>query len=228
MFKKVIITTFSLFFYCSSSFLTIAFEVEPTYSVVFLGDSGVGKTSLLERLVYDKFEDNKENTLDFYNKKVDVTNFSIRYFDIPFNYRSTCFLPRHVVGKAQIAIIVFDASNSKYNLKELRSFWLNLVNFYNKNAYVFIVANKIDKLENLDNFDFTERRVKIEEIKKFCEKSGYFFLEASAKTGNNIEMLRSQITDELVRREIYSQQETPPDVSLDKPLDLNNYSSCCC
>ena len=76
------------------------------------------------------------------------------------------------------ALLVYDVTRrSTYN--HLSSWLTDARNLTNPNTVIFLIGNKSD-LE-------AQRDVTYEEAKQFADENGLMFVEASAKTGENVE-----------------------------------------
>lgn len=149
--------------------------------IVLVGDSTVGKTSLLLKYTNGSYsEDNLATVgLDFITKDEIINEKTIRVkiWDTAGQERYKS-LTQGFFRLANGAIIVFDVSNndSFVNLK----YWVSaLRNFFNLNQTVFnviIVGNKIDK----------EREVSQEDANNFAKENGITYFEVSAKTGEGV------------------------------------------
>ena len=144
--------------------------------IVLVGDSTVGKTSLLLKYTNGSYsEDNLATVgLDFITKDEIINEKTIRVkiWDTAGQERYKS-LTQGFFRLANGAIIVFDVSNndSFVNLK----YWVSaLRNFFNLNQTVFnviIVGNKIDK----------EREVSQEDANNFAKENGITYFEVSAR-----------------------------------------------
>ena len=103
-------------------------EDEKTVKVVLLGESGVGKTSIISRFINNTFEEGLETTTgasyatknlvfkDYQNK---VLNFEIWDTAGQEKYRS---LSQLFYKDASIAILVFDITNEE-SFEEIKNYW---------------------------------------------------------------------------------------------------------
>ena len=149
--------------------------------IVLVGDSTVGKTSLL--LEYTNGAYSEENLatvgLDFITKDEIINEKTIRVkiWDTASQERYKS-LTQGFFRLSNGAIIVFDVSNNdsfvnlKYWLSALRTFFNSSQNVFN----VIIVGNKIDK----------EREVSQEDANNFAKENGITYFEVSAKTGEGV------------------------------------------
>ena len=156
-----------------------------TLNILLLGDSCVGKTSLMLRFTDDIFEEICSSTIgaEFKNKEMEINDESIilhildtagqeRYRAIAKNFM------RNVGG----IIFVFDLcnKNSFENIKE----WLMAADDTNSNYQKILVGNKLDILE---------REIDKERAEKFSEKYNMKYFETSAKDGTNVELIFKEI-----------------------------------
>ena len=163
--------------------------------IVLVGDSTVGKTSLLLKYTNGSYsEDNLATVgLDFITKDEIINEKTIRVkiWDTAGQERYKS-LTQGFFRLANGAIIVFDVSNndSFVNLK----YWVSaLRNFFNLNQTVFnviIVGNKIDK----------EREVSQEDANNFAKENGITYFEVSAKTGEGVKESFIYIVNKCVQR----------------------------
>ena len=87
------------------------------FKVVFLGDSSVGKTSLINRFLHDSFDGVYRATigLDFMTKKVqrdDQKNVKFQIWDTAGQERFRSLIPSYV-HKSSVAVIVYDITNAE-------------------------------------------------------------------------------------------------------------------
>ena len=149
----------------------------PKYKLIFLGDQGTGKSSILNRFVEDKFDSNYQATigLDFQSKNIQIDNQDIHLllYDTAGQEKFRSLIPMYT-REANIIILVYDITR-KDSFLHIPS-WINeLTNVKIEDIIFVLVGNKID----LNN----ERNVSFEEGKKFAEEHNFVFQEISAKTG---------------------------------------------
>ncbi len=148
---------------------------------IFLGESSVGKTSLIEKYTGNKFNDIYQTTLgiDFRTKIINIKGHNIkltisdtagqeRFRAIAANYIKNC----HGI------FIVFDLSN-EYSFESL-AYWLDEIKKVKNldELKIVILGNKSD-LENI-------REVTKEKISEFIKINNFKLFETSAKTGEGI------------------------------------------
>ena len=163
------------------------------YKLLFLGDTSVGKTSLLIRYTDNKFEDGSVPTLgvDVRYKYVSLENKKIRLdiWDTAGQERFKNITKNYFRGANGI-IFVCDVTN-KETFDKLKS-WLNdAQGNVSPETEMIVVGNKIDLKE--------KRQVKLELLKEFGEKHNIDVFETSAKTGEGVEEIFIELTKKLFK-----------------------------
>ena len=146
--------------------------------IIFIGDVSVGKTSIINVLMGQKFNNEYEASIgvDFFSKTIKYKGKTIKLqiWDSAGQEKFRSLIPNYIRGSS-LVFIVYDITNRK-SFENLQS-WIDFVNNI-ENSNIVILANKID-LEN-------QRQVQTEEGKKFCTEKNYDFFEVSAKEDNNL------------------------------------------
>ena len=119
------------------------------FKIIFLGDQGVGKSSILNRFAQDKFEQNYQATigLDFHSKNVTINNTSVRLllYDTAGQEKFKSLIPMYI-RDANIIIVVYDITNK--DTFTHTSHWLNEVKDLKREDAIFcLVGNKFDLAE---------------------------------------------------------------------------------
>ena len=153
--------------------------------VILVGDSGVGKTSIISRYI-NLYNPNPISTTGAsYSLKETVldnnTKITFEIWDTAGQekYRS---LNKIFYNNSNICFLVFDITN-KESFNNILNFWYKEVYEYNNSNYSFnilfgIIGNKID----LNKY----KKVDDDEVKKFSEKIGADYVLGSAKNGDGI------------------------------------------
>ena len=151
-----------------------------SFKIVIIGDSGVGKSCLINRAAKGKFTSDYSPTLGFefvsFTIKIEEKIVRLQMWDTCGQeaYRS---LITNFYRNSALAIMVYsiDSRESFINIAQ----WLKEVKINsNPDVKIILIGNKCD-LEN-------ERSVNLEEAQKFKEENGIIYLEeTSAKTGLN-------------------------------------------
>lgn len=168
-------------------------DILTTLKILIIGESGVGKSSLLLRFTDDLFDPQLSATIgvDFKVKTLTVegNKTKLAIWDTAGQERFRTLTPSYYRG-AQGAILVYDVS-SRETFTKLDN-WLNeLETFANKPDIVkMLVANKIDK---------ANREVTKDEGLKFARKHSMLFIEASAKTKEGVQIAFEELVEKILQ-----------------------------
>ncbi|CAG9327758.1 unnamed protein product [Blepharisma stoltei] len=153
-----------------------------TLKVILIGDSEVGKSTLINRFCLGRYSDLYLPTIGIEKNSIsalqDGRRCMLELWTSSGNERYKVIYS-HFYKDARGIIIVYDITNrtSFVNLKR----WIRDVQLYaGADSTVFLIGNKSD-LEN-------QRVVAYEEGKEFADSFGYHFLEVSARSSVNLEM----------------------------------------
>ncbi|ODQ57834.1 hypothetical protein WICANDRAFT_65182 [Wickerhamomyces anomalus NRRL Y-366-8] len=162
------------------------------YKIVFLGEQGVGKTSLITRFMYDTFDDNYAATIgiDFLSKTMYLDDKTVRLqlWDTAGQERFRSLIPSYI-RDSHVAVIVYDITSKKSF--DLVDKWIEDVKIErNDNVVLCLVGNKNDLVD--------KRQVSIEDGEK---KANFLncaiFIETSTKLGYNVKNLFKKIAKSL-------------------------------
>lgn len=151
------------------------------FKLVLLGESAVGKSSIVQRFVKDSFSDFKESTIGaaFLTQTVDIDPNTTVKFEIwdtagQERYRSLASI---YYRNAQAALVVYDITQ-KASLDKAKYWIKELQRQANSDIVIALVGNKTD-LED-------KREISTEEAETFAKQMGLLFFEVSAKSGQGI------------------------------------------
>ena len=159
-------------------------EENLSFKLITLGNAGVGKTSILQRYLYDKFNINSESTIgiELSYKEIILENnerVTLKIIDTcgQEKYRS---LSKSYFKNTDGVLFVFDLSNIE-SFKEITD-WLKLFN-ENHNG-----KEKVPKCLVGSKCDL-EKKVTDDKIKEVSQKYNLHYYETSAKDNFNINKL---------------------------------------
>lgn len=184
--------------------------------VVLLGDSGVGKSSLVLRFVTDTFKPYSDSTIgaSYMTKLINFENKAYKYmiWDTAGQekYHS---LASMYYRNTQVAIIVYDITQ-KQTFLTVKKWIKELQQKGPPDVLIAIVGNKQD-LED-------RRKVSYNQAKAYAAEINAFFIETSAKKNININELFINIGKSLPD-DLYIQKFS--NISLSQNKD--NYNVCC-
>ncbi|XP_024359484.1 ras-related protein RABH1e [Physcomitrium patens] len=168
------------------------------YKLVFLGDQSVGKTSVITRFMYDKFDNTYQATIgiDFLSKTMYLEDRTVRLqlWDTAGQERFRSLIPSYI-RDSSVAVVVYDVSNRQSFLNTAR--WVEEVRTERgSDVIIMLVGNKTDLLD--------KRQVSIEEGDAKAKEFGVMFIETSSKAGFNIKALFRKIAAALPGMEALS------------------------
>lgn len=180
------------------------------YKLVFLGDQSVGKTSIITRFMYDKFDTTYQATIgiDFLSKTMYLEDRTVRLqlWDTAGQERFRSLIPSYI-RDSSVAVIVYDVTNRPSFLNIQR--WVEEVRAERgADVIIVLVGNKTDLVD--------KRQVSIEEGDAKARELNVMFIETSAKAGFNIKALFRKIAAALPGLEALNanKQEDLVDINL--------------
>ena len=158
--------------------------------ILTLGDTTVGKTSIVLRYSDDKFHDNNILAtigIDFKIKQINRGGESIKLsiYDTAGQERFQNII-KHYYRGANGVLLTFDISN-RSSFEKL-DFWLNDLKENSDNIdelFICLIGNKLDKED--------KREVSKEEANKYARENNMPYFEVSAKTGQGIKILFDEV-----------------------------------
>ena len=148
--------------------------------IIFCGDAGVGKTSIINSLMRQKFSDDIESTVgvDFFSKTIRYKErmIKLQIWDSAGLEKFRSLIPNYIRGSSLI-FLIFDITN-KTSFNNIPG-WIKFITDVDNSGTIILVGNKIDLKE--------KRIVEKEMAEKFSQENKYEYFEVSAKEGNNIE-----------------------------------------
>ncbi|KAL0333093.1 UNVERIFIED_CONTAM: Ras-related protein RAe [Sesamum calycinum] len=145
------------------------------YKLVFLGDQSVGKTSIITRFMYDKFDTTYQATIgiDFLSKTMYLEDRTVRLqlWDTAGQERFRSLIPSYI-RDSSVAVIVYDVANRQSFLNTSK--WIEEVRTERGgDVIIVLVGNKTDLVD--------KRQVSIEDGDGKARESGVMFIETMLK-----------------------------------------------
>lgn len=184
--------------------------------ILLIGDTSVGKTSLLMKYTENKFSDSHITTIgvECADKKIIIKgkNVTLQIWDTSGQERYKA-ITKNFYQNANGIIFVFDITNEKSfeNLKD----WLDDSNQYAKVFKKIIVGNKIDLEDNRVINKERMERFEIQDIKCF---------EASAKNGTNVDKIFQEMGELILADKNDEEIERDYSISSNPELSLSTLS----
>ena len=160
-----------------------------SFKVVLVGESGVGKTSIITKFIDDTFQEDQQSTTGgtFSTKSVICDGGKILKFEIwdtagQERYRA---LTKMFYKDANAAIMVYDITR-KDSFEELKNYWSEQIKESSPEGIILVVAaNKSDLFEH-EAIDESIAR-------EFAQQIGAFYIATSAKNSDGINNLFEEI-----------------------------------
>jgi len=197
--------------------------------VIILGDSGVGKTSLMNQYVHKRFSNQYKATIgaDFLTKEIMIDDklVTLQIWDTAGQERFQSLGVAFYRG-ADSCVLVHDITDSKSfdNLESWMDEFLVHANPNNQSTFPFVVlGNKADLAAN-------RRQVPAQKAKAWCASKGDIpYFETSAKEALNVEQAFQTIAKNALARESQQKPVFIPD-TLDLKAEQNKEqkSGGCC
>ncbi|KAI9356823.1 small GTPase superfamily [Pilaira anomala] len=197
--------------------------------VIILGDSGVGKTSLMNQYVNKKFSGQYKATIgaDFLTKEVMVDDklVTMQIWDTAGQERFQSLGVAFYRG-ADCCVLVYDVNNNKSyeSLGQWHDEFLVQASPRDPDNFPFVVlGNKVD-------VDESKRMVSQKRAMAFCQAKGNIpYFETSAKEAINVEQAFQTIAKNALQQEtdveLYSDITDPIRIDSDNSRDFNG---CAC
>jgi GTPase SAR1 family protein len=170
-------------------------EDKKRIKIAFLGNSGVGKTQLINKLQGQNFEQHYEPT-EGMSYKLDQKNPESAFFEFSGNNRYQTLLEKNpIIQKADIIIICVDKSDD--SLKEAEKY-INKIPKNQSGPQVLIAITKEDiLLSEKEDILLSEQE---KAIRTSLEHDEIELIKTSALTETGIEKLREKITDKIAEK----------------------------
>ena len=170
---------------------------------ILVGNSGVGKTSIISRYL-GKFNPKEKTTIGAsFTNKLEVVNDKKILFEIwdtagQERYRS---INNIFYQDAYICLLVYDITK-KQTFDDIKEYWYkSVLDEATENIIFHIVGNKIDLI--------SEEEVGRNEVKDYCDKIGVdvSFISAKEENSTYVDILFSQLVEKFINSEKYKELE---------------------
>ncbi len=177
--------------------------------LVLLGESSVGKTSIVSRFVNQQFTDLQDSTIGaaYFSKlsMIKGENYRLEIWDTAGQERYHSLAPMYYRG-AKGAIVVFDITSAN-SFEKAKSWISELKLTANMNVQITLVGNKTDLQHR--------RQVLSDTAKNYAEQEELTYIETSAKNNINIDDIFNETVTNI-------QEFSHPFVEDDTKISLNN------
>ena len=194
----------------------------PEIKVILLGETAVGKTSIIKRYYEGQFNENEDSslTMSYVDKtiEIDEEKYKLIIWDTigQETYRS---ISKLFLNESKIVILVYSIEN-KSSFTNL-DFWYNLyLEELGKEVILGIAGNKADLYLN--------QQVPYEEGEKFAEERGAIFAEISAKQNKeSIDHFMMELVRKYLHKGKKEKNEAKKNIKLDGKNNKPDKKGCC-
>ncbi|KAL6928407.1 hypothetical protein ACO0SA_003146 [Hanseniaspora valbyensis] len=212
------------------------------FKLVLLGDSSVGKSSIVTRFVKDQFDLNKESTIGaaFLSQTIKLLDgdsgeevaIKFEIWDTAGQERYKSLAPMYY-RNSNAAIVVYDLCDANSLSKAVK--WVNELKEKlgeDNDCIISLIGNKLDiTLE-----DESKRAISFKEGEDFAIENGLYFHEVSAKDNIGIKDIFQEIGESLYKqykeKRVKNSTANGPGTSGTSNVELNrpstNDSTSCC
>ena len=200
-----------------------------SFKIIIVGNSGVGKSCLLNQFIYHKWSDRSEPTIgvDYISKTISVNDKPVKlniwdtagqetYKSIISSYYRNCSL----------AMVVYEVTNraSFISVED----WILTIREHDAMPFI-IIANKTDLLETSTAFEIKKREVTYHEGNMLAKRYNCIFCETSSKSKESVLKIFNLVAETLVKysdENILINDYSLKDMTLGEPLikKSNNYN----
>lgn len=194
---------------------------EISYKLIFLGDTGVGKTSIISRRMYQRFDDNVPLTVGVSNfsvtERVQGKDIELKIWDTAGQEQYSSLIPMFS-RNSDVCILCCDVSSS-LSFEHLEN-WVTKLKDSGCDPPIILAVNKIDL--NSDNFEEI-----IDQYSKILENFETI-LYVSAKLNSGIDDLFRLAAEKAYEYALQNHKHEPNMPPNEKKLDEPGNGTKCC
>jgi len=174
--------------------------VDFKFKIIIIGPAAVGKTSIINRFVHNRFTTKYQFTIgvDFLSKRVSYdpaapdSHASLQIWDIGGQERFK-FLHRNFYQGASGALLIFDLSRES-TFTEMRDWLSEMYETIHEQIPFVLVGNKADLIPEIG--EVIDRKA----IDLFIQNEKCYYVETSAKTGKHVEDAFIELSAQMVKK----------------------------
>ncbi|XP_028976106.1 ras-related protein Rab-37 [Esox lucius] len=201
----------------------LSYDEELLHKTILVGDSGVGKTSLLVQFDQGKFIPGSFSAtvgIGFTNKVVTVDNLKVKLqiWDTAGQERFRSVTHAYY-RDAQALLLLYDIT-SKSSFDNIRAWLTEIHEYAQRDVVIMLLGNKADMAN--------DRVIKRDDGEKLAREYSVPFMETSAKTGVNVDLAFTAVAKELKHRAVHGQQPNEPKFQIHEYIECRKENTACC
>eukprot|EP01134_Creolimax_fragrantissima_P007815 CFRG7815T1 len=178
------------------------------YKLVLLGESAVGKSSLVLRFVKGQFQEYQESTIGaaFLTQTLSLDDCTVKFeiWDTAGQERYHSLAPMYYRG-AQAAVVVYDVTSAQ-SFQRAKNWVKELHRQASPDIVIALAGNKCD---------LSQRAVDEDEVIAYAQEHDILFMETSAKSAKNVNELFLEIAKKMTT--VSSRNATPGAITVGEP-----------
>ena len=190
--------------------------------VVLIGDSSVGKTSLLNQLIQHKFNEGEQSTVganyQLYSQTIGETSVDMQIWDTAGQEKFRSLGPIYF-RKAAGAIAVYDQT-AKESFEHIGEWINNFTDVAGSEAVICIAANKSDLAEKSE--------IQFSVAQQWSKVHGYPIIPTSALSGEGVVELFNEMAKQLAKSKWVKKQSQIVIRNLTEDERVHRSSGCGC
>uniref|UniRef100_M4AAT5 small monomeric GTPase n=1 Tax=Xiphophorus maculatus TaxID=8083 RepID=M4AAT5_XIPMA len=201
----------------------IILSLQPGPSTILVGDSGVGKTSLLVQFDQGKFIPGSFSAtvgIGFTNKEVTVDNVKVKLqiWDTAGQERFRSVTHAYY-RDAHALLLLYDITN-KSSFDNIRAWLTEIHEYAHTDVVIMLLGNKADMSG--------ERAIRRDEGERLAREYSVPFMETSAKTGVNVELAFTAVAKYETLKHRAVQHPSEPKFQIHEYIESQKEKSGCC
>lgn len=190
------------------------------FKLIIIGDSGIGKSSLLTRFADDVYTDSYISTIgvDFKIRTIDVAGkmCKLQIWDTAGQERFRTITSSYYRGAHGI-LLVFDITNPE-SFVNLTAWRKEVSNYASETVNLILVGTKSDLSE--------KRKISYTDASEFAKAHNMEYIETSAKSSINIDTAFITLTNNLRKSYIPTVRQDNKPVIATKPVTITKQGCC--